>query len=181
MKFWFPDLIFPTYLLVTLGKSITYLCFLPTGCKAYKTLFLTVFLKNNYNVCNLVILVCQNRKFLTKTEVIVSLVNCCCVCVCVLVTKLCPILCNPMDYSPPGSSVHGILQARILEWVAIPFSRLSSLTQGLKLGLPHCRNIPCHLSHQGSSELLLHRNTIPQLGILCLLLKEHRVQYKDYS
>ena len=32
-------------------------------------------------------------------------------------------LCNPMDCSPPGSSVHGILQARILEWVAIPFSR----------------------------------------------------------
>ena len=35
-------------------------------------------------------------------------------------------LCNPMDCSPPGSSVHGILQARILEWVAIPFSRASS-------------------------------------------------------
>ena len=34
-----------------------------------------------------------------------------------------PSLCNPMDYSPPGSSVHGILQARILEWVAIIFSR----------------------------------------------------------
>ena len=34
--------------------------------------------------------------------------------------------CNPMDYSPPGSSVHRILQARILEWVAIPFSRESS-------------------------------------------------------
>ena len=33
---------------------------------------------------------------------------------------------DPMDYSPPGSSVHGILQARILEWVAIPFSRGSS-------------------------------------------------------
>ena len=33
---------------------------------------------------------------------------------------------NPMDCSPPGSSVHGILQARILEWVAIPFSRESS-------------------------------------------------------
>ena len=44
----------------------------------------------------------------------------------VLVTKLCPTLCNPMDCSPPGSSVHGILQARILEWVAIPFSRRSS-------------------------------------------------------
>ena len=35
-------------------------------------------------------------------------------------------LCNPMDYSPPGSSVHGILQAGILEWVAISFSRGSS-------------------------------------------------------
>jgi len=50
-----------------------------------------------------------------------------CVCVCVLkVTQSCLTLCNPMDYSPPGSSVHGILQARILEWVAIPFSRGSS-------------------------------------------------------
>ena len=35
-------------------------------------------------------------------------------------------LCNPVDYSPPGSSFHGILQARILEWVAMPFSRGSS-------------------------------------------------------
>ena len=38
----------------------------------------------------------------------------------------CPALCNPMDYSPPGSSVHGILQARKLEWVAIPSSKGSS-------------------------------------------------------
>ena len=44
----------------------------------------------------------------------------------VLVAQSCPTLCNPMDYSLPGSSVHGILQARILEWVAIPFSRGSS-------------------------------------------------------
>ena len=42
------------------------------------------------------------------------------------VTQLCPTLCDPVDYSPPGSSVHGILQARILEWVAISFSRGSS-------------------------------------------------------
>ena len=41
----------------------------------------------------------------------------------VLVTQLCPTLCNSKDCSPPDSSVHGILQARILEWVAIPFSR----------------------------------------------------------
>ena len=43
--------------------------------------------------------------------------------ICVLVTQSCPTLCNPMDGSLPGSSVHGILQARILQWVAMPFSR----------------------------------------------------------
>ena len=41
-------------------------------------------------------------------------------------SQSCPTLFNPMDCSPPGSSVHGILQARILEWLAIPFSRGSS-------------------------------------------------------
>ena len=50
-----------------------------------------------------------------------------CVCVCVCVYALsCPTLCDPIDYSPPGSSVHGILQARILESVAIFYSRGSS-------------------------------------------------------
>ena len=44
----------------------------------------------------------------------------------VLVAQSCPTLCDPMDCSPQGSSVHGILQARILEWVAISFSRGSS-------------------------------------------------------
>ena len=44
----------------------------------------------------------------------------------VKVAQLCPTLCNSVDCSPPGSSVHGILQTRILEWVAIPFSRGSS-------------------------------------------------------
>ena len=40
----------------------------------------------------------------------------------VSVTQLYPTLCDPMDCSPPGSSVHGLLQARVLEWAAIPFS-----------------------------------------------------------
>ena len=40
--------------------------------------------------------------------------------------QLCLTLCDPKNCSPPGSSVHGILQARILEWVAIAFSRGSS-------------------------------------------------------
>ena len=44
--------------------------------------------------------------------------KCCC-----LVVNLCPTLLNPMDYSPPRSSVHEISQARILEWIAISFSR----------------------------------------------------------
>ena len=42
------------------------------------------------------------------------------------VAQLCPTLCDPMDYNPQGSSVHGISQARILEWVAISSSRGSS-------------------------------------------------------
>ena len=49
--------------------------------------------------------------------------------VCVLVAQSCLTLCNPMDCSLPVSSVHGILQARILEWVAIPFSRESFRTK----------------------------------------------------
>ena len=45
---------------------------------------------------------------------------------CFLAAKLCPALCDALDCSPPGSSVHRIPQARTLEWVAIPFSRGSS-------------------------------------------------------
>ena len=67
----------------------------------------------------------------------------------VLASQSCPTLCNPMDCSPPDFYVHGILQARILEWVAIPFSRGVSPTQGLNPGLPHCRQILYHLSRWG--------------------------------
>ena len=59
----------------------------------------------------------------------------------VLFTKQCSTLCDPMNCNSTGSSVHGILQARILEWVAIPFSRGIFPTQGLNLGLLHCRQI----------------------------------------
>ena len=65
-------------------------------------------------------------------EHIVS-VNACAVCARLLQSCLTP--CDPMDCSPPGSSVHGILQARILEWVAMPSSRGSSLIQGWNLYL----------------------------------------------
>ena len=43
----------------------------------------------------------------------------------VLLAQSCLTLCDPMDYSLPGSSIDGVLQARILEWVALPFSRSS--------------------------------------------------------
>ena len=46
--------------------------------------------------------------------------------ICCSVTQSCPTLCDPVDCSPPGSSVREILQARILEWLAVPISRGSS-------------------------------------------------------
>ena len=51
---------------------------------------------------------------------------CVCVCALALVSQLCLTFCNPLDCRLPSSSVHGILQARMLEWIAIPFSRESS-------------------------------------------------------
>ena len=75
----------------------------------------------------------------------VSQRSCVRVCVCVLITQLCLTLCDPMDCSPPGSSVYGILQARILDRVDIPFSDLPD--PGIEPGLLHCRQILCHLSH----------------------------------
>ena len=65
----------------------------------------------------------------------------------------CLTLCDPMDCSPPGSSVHGILQARILVWVAISSSRGIFLTRGSNLHLLcllHCTQILYPLSHLGS-------------------------------
>ena len=67
-----------------------------------------------------------------------------------LVPQSFPTLCDPMDCSLPVSSIHGISQTKILEWVAIPFSRRIFLIQGLKPGLLHCRQILYCLSHPGS-------------------------------
>ena len=68
--------------------------------------------------------------------------------------QLCPTLCDPMVCSPPGSSVHVILQARILEWVAMPFSRGIFLIQGSNqdlnlclLGLLHWQRVLYHEHH----------------------------------
>ena len=73
------------------------------------------------------------------------------------VAQSCPTLCDPMDCSPPGSSLHGILQARVLEWVAIAFSReppllfpmvaISIITFPLKVSV-------CMLNHSVMSDSL---------------------------
>ena len=55
-----------------------------------------------------------------------SMCACACACVCVLLLQSCPTFYNPMNCSPPASSVHEILQARILVWVTMPSSRGSS-------------------------------------------------------
>ena len=62
----------------------------------------------------------------------------------------CLTCCDLMDCSPPGSSVHGIFQARILEWVSHSLLQEIFLTQGLDLSVSHCRLIHCPLSYQGS-------------------------------
>ena len=61
---------------------------------------------------------------------------------------------GPVDCSPPGSSVHGMSQARILEWVAIPLLQGIFLTQGSNSGLLHCRRTLYHLSHQGEDSIM---------------------------
>ena len=71
---------------------------------------------------------------------------------CGLVAQSCPPLCDPMNCSLPDSSVHGILQARILVERGGCHSLLQGIfpTQGLNPGLLHCKQILYRLSHQGS-------------------------------
>ena len=75
----------------------------------------------------------------------------------VKVTQSCPTLCNPMD-----CTVYGILQARILEWVAFPLLQGIFPTQGSNPGLSHCRQIPYQLSHtcvgQGKGSLCRYKH-----------------------
>ena len=97
----------------------------------------------------------------------------------VLVNQSCLTLCDPMDCTPPDSSVHGILQARILEWVATNMASGNLLkgiflTQGLNLDLLPCRQILYHLSHLGSQTLLEpESNNLPVVVTVYLLTHVH--------
>ena len=68
----------------------------------------------------------------------------------VVASQSCLTVCYPKNCSPPGSSVHGIFQARILEWVGVSSSRESSQPSDWTRALLHCRQILYHLSHQGN-------------------------------
>ena len=86
-----------------------------------------------------------------------------------LVTQSCPALCDPTDCSPLGSSVHGILQAGILDWVAFPFSMGSSWPRGSNLGLLYCRKI---LYYWATSEALWN---IKVCVILSLIFQKYQI------
>ena len=83
-------------------------------------------------------------------------------CVCVSVAQRCLTFCSPMDCSPPGSSVHGILQARILDWVAISSCRGASRSRDqtlISFGFCTRRGILYQQSHLGSPIHNIYRET----------------------
>ena len=77
------------------------------------------------------------------------------------VAQSCPTICDPMDCNPPGSFVHGILQARILEWVAICSSRGPSWPRDQTCIFCNSRQILHHLSHQGSPQSISAKSKLP--------------------
>ena len=100
----------------------------------------------------------------------------------VLVSQSCPTVYNPKGCSPLGSSVHGIPQARILEWVAISFS-LSLPNQGFNLGLLQCRQILYCLSHQESlaATPVCIRQNIPYEPLVHGLTKMPRIVFSEVN
>ena len=97
-----------------------------------------------------------------------------------LVAQLYLTLGNPVDYSPPGSSVHGILQARILEWVAIP-SPGDLPDAGIEPGLLPCRQILYCLSRQGSPEEIGKMKNVVQTMFYFKIWKAQEVLDSKYQ
>ena len=86
-------------------------------------------------------------------------------------------LCDPVDCSPPGSSIHGLLQARTLQWVAIPFSGGSSPPRGqTRISCIGRRVLSC-LSHQGRRIKMGSQRFKDLLSQLSFLLSAHRVAH----
>ena len=93
-------------------------------------------LRSNNNFLIIIYVTCLALKY--------SKISFSCVC---LATQLCLTLCDPIDCNPSGPSVHGMLQARLLEWVAISFSRRFSRPRDRNWVTCICRQMLYHLSH----------------------------------
>ena len=107
----------------------------------FRTHSVTLYLVNNLS----------QMLLMPKSHILILLYPC--QCCCCLVSQSCLTLRDPVDWSPPGSSVHGIFQARMLGWVAPSSSRGFPQTQGLNpwpLCFLHCRQILCPWSAWGS-------------------------------
>ena len=86
----------------------------------------------------------------------------------------CPSLCDPMDHSLPGSSVHGILQARILEWAAMPSSRGSSWPRdGSCVSYLHWLAGSLPLAPPGKSVYLIHEDKILPIWFMRVYTHTH--------
>ena len=87
------------------------------------------------------------------------------------VAQLCLTLSNPMDCSPPGSSIHGMFQAKNTGVGCHFLLQEMFLTQGLNPGLPHCRQTLYHLSHQGSPPGMLFWGAPKSLQMVTAAMK----------
>ena len=97
-------------------------------------------------------------------------------------SQSCPNLCYPMVYSPPGSCVHGILQARILEWIAMPCSRGSSQSKdqthvSLVQPLSRVRHFvtPWTAAHQASPSITNSQSLLKLMSIELVMSSKHLI------
>ena len=107
------------------------------------------------NKCDIIHRHLLNTSGLSELKVLMWQCGCACMCACVH-AQSCPTLCNPIDCSPPGSSVHGTFQARILNRVAVSFFRGSSWPRNwTSVSCVSCidRCVLYQLSHQGSPHM----------------------------
>ena len=112
-----PDAIFPWCLSEVCYKNrlnwATFLLYFPSFCDLVLCLFFFFFLTV------VATMTWQQQKLIFTENLLCIFLHCMC-------AQWCPTLCDPMDWGPPGSSIHGIFQARVLEWVGISCSRGSS-------------------------------------------------------
>ena len=98
-------------------------------------------------------------------------------------TQLCPTLSDPMDCSLPGSSVHGIFQARVLEWVAIAFSDKGLYKFLIQLGMRLLFDPETLLLgiHSTKMKTCVHRNTQHRMFMAAFIHNSHRLEAAQVS